>query len=349
MNKIIFYAVPNLNQVSGGPKTRITQISKEIERLGNKDIIIGSKLTKLRLCLKAKKANIVYVESSTNRMGLIDLFCFIILKYKCRNFIVYIRDVYIQLFPNEYKRGRAYITKVANIISNYIYYYFSDKLAFPTIEMGEVFISSLNVTNTKPIFSLPPGTFNVAYTHTKESKVRAQKKLKNINLLYLGGTKYIHSGFSSFLKLASELNCKYQFHILTGDKLDDKILNSIKLNNIKILNLPHKKVIEYLEDEDITFVIHSRPKNNYDDITFPIKIMDCISCGVPIISYPHEPLIELLGFDYPFFVNEISSESITEIMDNQSISNLYEETIERLKVICNESSYIKQVEKIINS
>ena len=126
-------------------------------------------------------------------------------------------------------------------------------------------------------------------------------------------------------------------------------MNSIKLNNIKILNLPHKKVIEYLEDEDITFVIHSRPKNNYDDITFPINIMDCISCGVPIISYPHEPLIELLGFDYPFFVNEISSESITEIMDNQSISNLYEETIERLKVICNESSYIKQVEKIINS
>ncbi len=343
--RIILYAVPEIDKVSGGPATRITQVSKVIAESNINTIIQGKSWNKLKQTLLTREKGTVYVESSTNRVKLIDIICLFILRIRNPKLIVYIRDVYIQVFPEKYKGLRKSITKVFNRLSNLFYVIISTSLAFPTMEMGKVFSSSIPKFLLKPYFALPPGTYHCDNpVHDINNKV--SNKLRDISFLYLGGLQYVYSGFESFLDLAEGLSNEYKFHILSKDDVSNKLIERNLQHIISYKSLTHNEVISYFDDANITFVIHPRPRNTYDDITYPIKLMDCISCGVPFISLPHIPIVELVGNEYFFFINELNNESIINLINTQNLFGKYKETLLKLEKVSLESSYKIQLRRI---
>jgi hypothetical protein len=115
MNNIL-YIIPDLAKVSGGPKTRVS-LFKNIF-LNKRDDIIekGNKIVK---SVSYKKVNITYVESATNRIALVDFLCLLLLRLRSKKVIVFIRDVYIEMFPKQYANPRAKITLIVNKLSNF--------------------------------------------------------------------------------------------------------------------------------------------------------------------------------------------------------------------------------------
>ena len=61
----------------------------------------------------------VYVESATNRIALLDFLCLLLLRLRSKKVIVFIRDVYIEMFPEQYANPRAKITLIVNKLSNF--------------------------------------------------------------------------------------------------------------------------------------------------------------------------------------------------------------------------------------
>src|SRR5690606_39270483 len=112
----ILYVVPDLKKVTGGPRTRVSLFKEVFITNGGAVIEKGNKLSR---SIVPKKINLVYVESATNRISLADLIALFFLKLYSKKVIVFIRDVYIELFPQEYSSFRGQITRFFNKISNY--------------------------------------------------------------------------------------------------------------------------------------------------------------------------------------------------------------------------------------
>jgi len=347
MNKnIILYSVPELNKVKGGPRTRISKFSEIILKNKENYFVEGKAFKKLKKTLKVKKTDILYIESSTNRLKLIDVICLLILIRKVNFVVTYIRDVYIQLFPENYKYLRGKITKKANKLSNEFYARISDKLSFPTKEMGEVFFSTQKVK--KENFSLPPGSYIPKYSKRNLEMKCSEKGLK---FLYLGSTKYKNSGFDDFIKIANSFRGLHTFYVLTADDISAKLREFDLKNVVKVDFLKHDEVIEFVYSKNISFIIHPRPRNIYDDITYPIKIMDCISLAVPFISLRHKPIVSLLPDNYPYFIEDFTVDAIDKIVNKpkELFEKEYAKTKSDLLRIRDLCLYKNQLEKLIEN
>lgn len=300
----VLYVVPNLKKVSGGPRTRISMFKKVFKQHGGATVERGGKLFS---AFKFKRVDLLYIESATNRIGFIDIVSLFLLKLKSKVTVVFIRDVYIELFPDEYKTFRGKITRIANKLSNYYLTKMGTHIVFPTKGMGEVFFYKNKAFPKRPFDSLPPGTI------PKENKKRLPEFNKKIGILYLGSTKYTNSGFEHFLNFSKEYSNIYNCYVLSGDKnLEAKVANtSINLNSVA-----HSEIADFIEENNIAFAIHTRPRNNYDDITFPIKILDFVSLQIPFFTEKHKPLEELLGDDYGLFIDITKPKSIHDKIAN---------------------------------
>lgn len=341
MKKVTLYAVPDPAKVSGGPRVRISGISEALKKSKNNFIIVGNNFSKLLLSIRLPKTEVLYIESSTNRLALLDLVSLMILRLKSKTVVTYIRDIYIELFPEEYKGFGGGMTKYANRLSSWFYATISDRLAFPTLEMGAEFYNKNSKFPQRKYFSFPPGTF----LPDENLNYEISKHLVDIKLLYLGGTKYKHSGFEDFLKVAKQLRGKYEFHILTNDKIDKKLEEAgLNKGDVKLLTVPHSQVMEYIRRENITFAVHSRPRNVYDDITYPIKFMDFISCLLPPLTLKHKPIVSLLGENYPFYIDEFKATAVDQCIEMlKEAPDLFTSVIGKLEKIREEKLYINQV------
>ena len=134
----ILYVVPDLTKVSGGPRTRISMFKQVF--IKNNGIVI-EKGKKLRLSIIPREIDLVYVESATNRIGFIDVICLFFLKIYSKKVVVFIRDIYIELFPEEYTSPRKRVTLIVNKLSNFYLTLIATSLVFPTEEMGKVFLT----------------------------------------------------------------------------------------------------------------------------------------------------------------------------------------------------------------
>jgi len=340
MNKIILYSVPNIEKVSGGPRVRVTKISEVIEESGGFSII-GGNFTKFKRTIISPKSEICYVESATNRIKIIDLFCLLLLKAKTKIMVIYIRDVYTITFPDEYKSFRKSITKVLFSITNRIFGHLADMFAFPTDEMAVVYKRHFGY-NKKSI-ALPPGTFRIEDEKSKPDISFLEKP----SFLYLGGTGYKFSGFKAYLDFAVKNIDRFEFHILSPDDLDSQLIEAGLKEKIHYTSLPHSRVLDYIKENQISFLIHTRPLNSYDAITYPIKIMDCISFGLPIISFKNDPMISLLSTNYPFFIDDME-DILTFFLYEEELEMKYITSLGILEKIVRENSYQKQVQKIFD-
>lgn len=330
----ILYVIPDLKKVSGGPRTRITMFKRTFIK---NDGLIIEKENKLFRSIKPRKIDFVYVESATNRISLTDFICLLFLRLYAKKVVVFIRDAYVELFPEEYSTLRSKITLILNKLSNLYLTIISTSMAFPTKAMGKVFFEKNNFFPRRYYFSLPPGTY------LEQRNRKTPDFEKKLGLLYLGSTKYSNSGFDNFLKLSEAFSEHYNFFALSGDKnLEKKLLEKpIVLNKVE-----HGEILSYIEDNNIAYAIHTRPRNNYDDITFPIKVLDFINMQLPFLTEKHLPLVDLLGDDYNFFCYLSELNNIHEIIQNVSETE-YKKVMIFLNKVKLENTYDDRFQKLL--
>lgn len=331
----ILYIIPNLKKVSGGPKTRISLFKKVFIKNGNKIIEKGNKL---KSALVFSNIETVYVESATNRISLVDFFSLLILKVKSEKIIVFIRDIYIELFPEEYRSFRGKITLFFNKISNLFLSMIATKIAFPTKEMGFLFFQKNKFVFKKPYFGLPPGTT------TNNPILKTPNFSKKIGLLYLGSISYKNAGFNHFLNFSEKYKNDYNYFVLSGDINCNKYnhLSHIQFSKIMLSEIPN-----YILEKNIAFAFHTRPRNKYDDITFPIKVLDFISFNLPFFTEKHIPLVDMLGEEYLLFVSIENYTLIHNHIQKMIDINHYQLVINSLKKIVKQNIYSERYKQIL--
>lgn len=332
----ILYVIPDLKKVSGGPRTRIGMFKRIFKE---NDGIVIEKGNKFLTSIRSRNIDLVYIESATNRISLIDVFCLLILKLYSKKVIVFIRDIYIELFPEEYNTFRSRITLILNKLSNFYLTLISTSMAFPTEAMGEVFFKKNHLYPPRNYFSLPPGTLK------GEKKIKRPNFEKRIGILYLGSTQYTNSGFKKFIELSDSFSQQYNFFVLSGDRnLKETLIGkSIVLNKVE-----HHLIQEFIEKNNIAFAIHTRPRNDYDDLTFPIKVLDFINLQLPFFTDRHLPLVDLIGKDYSLFHDMKDLKGIHKKIQNTSLDE-YLELTEFLKKLKLENTYDNRFKKLLHS
>jgi|GEM_PF-2324062 hypothetical protein len=334
MDKVL-YVVPNIENVSGGPKTRISMF-KAIFLDGGDTVIDGNR--KLQKSLRAKKNLRVYVESATNRISFIDLLSLLYLRLISKEIVVFIRDIYIELFPHEYASFRGRITMIFNKASNFFLSLISTKMAFPTKDMGRIFFEKNTWFPKRRYFALPPGCVSNGLGGTK---VDFSKRL---GILYLGSVSYANAGFDHFLEFAEKNKEEYAFFVLSGDNRAAEMTKN--KDHIIVDRVEHSKIAEYITENNIFLGFHSRPRNEYDDITFPIKALDFIGFHLPFVTERHKPICELLGNEYELFTNISEFEETDKVIKEISNEDKYSKVTFLLEQVASRNSYIKRYESI---
>lgn len=333
--KNLLYIVPNV-RITGGPASRISDFKKVF--LENQDIFIQT--NKIWFALTSEKLNIVYVESGSNRMYFPDFFALLILKLKSRKIIVFIRDIYIELFPEEYKPLRKSITRYSNKISNLFLTLISDQMAFPTEQMGKTFFEKHPNYPKREYFALPPATIP-----TDTDNAYALSPSQKIGILFLGGTHYVNSGIERFIEISKELKDQFNFFVLTSDEdLDQRF--SIP-SHLVVQYVKRENIIHFMKENNIGAAYHTRSRNFYDDLTFPIKALDFINYQIPFLTEKHIPIEQLMGKEYELFVDWNNLDDIIYKTNNATINRNFH--LNYLKEIAKRNTYKDRYNEIVGS
>ena len=342
--KIVLYAVPYSKNINSGPMVRISSIKKEIEKHDKSLIIIGDGLSKIKLAIQMKSNNILYIESSTNRIKFADFISLLLLKLKSKKVIVYIRDVYVELFPEEYVGSRNKVTAFFNKWTNKFYGLIATDFAFPTYEMGDVFFKKNNIRK-RTMIELPPACDDVV---TKANEAVSTKRLDNIKLIYIGGINYRYSGIENFINLIINSPDNYRFYIVTYDSSINNYLsklNTSQLEKVQLLSMNKEQVADFIQKENVTYMFHSRPINEYDSLTYPIKFFDALTWNLPTLTAKNFPVVKILGNSYPLYVEVDNPENICKII--ASNNNNYYSTLCEIEKIAIENRYQYRVQAIL--
>lgn len=336
--KTALYIIPNLNKVSGGPKTRASNFKEIFLKADGSVYEAGSKAKAL---LSFHTKDMVYVESATNRITFLDFLALIALRLQSKNMIVFIRDIYIELFPEEYVSGRGKITLILNKVSYYFLTSLASFMVFPTKEMGAIYFNKNKWFPIREYSDLPPAA------HRIELNKPLPDFTKKTGILYLGSLGYTNSGYQNFLNFSKRYATEYNFFILSGDS-DIEAKTSgfpVQLDKIARNDIPR-----FIESNNIAYAFHTRPINQYDEITYPIKVFDFLSFQLPFISERHKPICTLLGNEYPLFASYDNLHDIYKLLktikadDYRKITfllmdvakkNTYEERYKKLLAITN--------------
>lgn len=330
----ILYVVPDLKKVSGGPRTRISLFKGVFIKNDGEVIEKGNKFS---TSLKPRRINLVYVESATNRISFIDVICLFFLRLYSKKVIVFIRDVYIELFPQEYSSFRGKITWLFNKVSNFYLTVISTSMVFPTKDMGDVFFEKNHFFPQREYTDLPPGTL-----------VEIEKRVmpnftQKIGILYLGSTQYQNSGFRKFINFAEKYDGFYNFFVLSADKELGSILST---TSIHLATINRNEIPQFIYQNNIAFALHTRPRNKYDDITFPIKVLDFISLTLPFFTERHVPLTNLLSMQYDLFSSFEDFDDIQNMIQSVGIEK-YKRYVEMLYQVSIENTYDKRYKKLL--
>ncbi|WMN08052.1 hypothetical protein QYS48_30860 [Marivirga arenosa] len=333
---MILYIVPNINKVSGGPRSRIMNFKKEF--ISNSDLVIeGNGFDKLKSVFGTRRHGKVYIETASNRLFFVDFICLSILYLKGCKIIPFIRDIYIELLPQEYSSFRGKITKLFNKISNKFLCKIAELVVFPTKEMGKKYFEINQFSKPIRYDELPPGCFK---TNEEKNMPAASVSKEKTGLAFIGGVNYANSGIDNFINIAGKLNVKYNFYILSQDKNVEKILEQHNLTlKITFTHVKFELLATYFQDNNIKFAIHARSRSLYDDLTFPIKILDLISLGIPFLSEKHKPIARLTGDKYPLFCEIEKVEEIDKKLSQYEQESYYGKLLDDIRLLRERNLY----------
>jgi len=210
-------------------------------------------------------------------------------------------------------------------------------MVFPTTEMGEVFFKKNKSYPKRPYSDLPPGTFQI------NENVAIPDFSKKIGILYLGSIDYKNSGFGHFIDFAKAHAETYNFFVLSGAK---NIAEMILGTPILATKCPRAEIPNFIKENNIAYALHTRPRNMYDDLTFPIKVFDFLSFQLPFFTEPHVPLKNILSNDYPLFVSFGEMDQIHQKIQNLGESD-YKALLLSLKEIALNNTYDKRYQKLL--
>jgi hypothetical protein len=164
-----------------------------------------------------------------------------------------------------------------------------------------------------------------------------------MGILYLGSTKYKNSGFDKFLDFENKYRNNYNFYILSGDNnLEEKTQNT----SIAISKIPRNSIPDFVDTNNIAYAFHTRPRNKYDDLTFPIKVFDFLSFQLPFFTEKHIPVEKLLSNQYQLFASMNNLEEIHNIIEGIDTKE-YSLIIDFLKEIAINNTYQKRYDRIL--
>ncbi len=344
MNRTLFFAVPYSKNISSGPIVRVTSFMEAFNRYDNAEVIFGLGSYKLIKSIKAKKCDLLYVESSTNRVGLLDILSLLILRSKTKTLVVYIRDVYVEMFPEDYVSLRKAITKIINRLSNKFYGCIANKFAFPTKDMGGIFFVKNNLQE-RGCIELPPACDKKYQIASLEV---SKKRNEVIKIIYIGGFDYKYSGIENFFALVKKSPQSFRFFIVTNDSYVRVLLGQLSMidrKKIEVLSMNKHQLDSFIKVNNITFMYHCRPLNDYDGLTYPIKFFDALTWNLPILTSPHEPIKKILGNDYPFYVDVNDPLGICKIIV-KNINN-YFHTLKFLEKVAEKNGYDHRLTHLI--
>ncbi|MGB3344637.1 MAG: hypothetical protein WBA61_12070 [Aequorivita sp.] len=326
------YVIPNLDKITGGSITRINLFKKIFQNKGDRIIEKGNKLKSI-----FHKQEVCYVETATNRIGTVDLVSLFFLKFRSEKVIVFIRDIYIELFPEDYKGFRKKITFYLNKLSNFYLTWISTSMVFPTEKMGEVFFEKNKSFPRRPYSDLPPGTYDIT------ENVSPPDFSQKLGLLYLGSIDYRNSGIENFIAFSRKYHENYNFYVLSGAS---NISEIVQATIIQASRIPRAEIAKFIEKNNIAYALHTRPRNIYDDLTFPIKAFDFLSFQLPFFSERHIPLENLLSNDYPLFASFDHLDVIHQKIESIDAKQ-YNELLLFLRKIALDNTYDKRYKKLL--
>ena len=189
----------------------------------------------------------------------------------------------------------------------------------------------------RPYSDLPPGTYNITENN------QPPEFSKKLGLLYLGSIDYKNSGFDAFKAFAVKYAEDYNIFVLSGAPNIHELIHGTE---IKASKIPRAEIPQFIIDNNIAYALHTRPRNMYDDLTFPIKVFDFLSFQLPFFTEKHIPLQNLLSNDYPLFASFENLEQINQKIQALGIEE-YKNLLQSIKKIAFNNTYDKRYKKLL--
>lgn len=187
-------------------------------------------------------------------------------------------------FLNNYNIDIKYRIKLISLrYLFYISYYFSKKI---------IFVSKFSLKVVKKFKNINKEKYIIAYHGVDHIKFINSKKI--YDYLFVG--KFIHYHnidvvFNFFNKINK--NTKFKFKLLIGE-FDNKIKNRVKesypdifYKNLIEINLPNKKIIEYMQKSKILIF-----SSSYE--ACPFTLLEAMRCGCAVFANDSGPNKEIL-------------------------------------------------------
>lgn len=348
MLRACLFAVPNVASLTSGPAVRVSNMARVFSGIPGARVIRGSFRQKLMLTFDLDRYDVLYVESSTNRLALVDYLCLFFLRLKSRKMVVYIRDVYFEAFPESFDSVKGRMRHFLNRLTNIFYVTASDALGFPTMRMGDFFFEHHCAGKRKKAMAIPPGTVRVE--NFSDLGALAARRTGALKFIYVGGIGYRYSGIEKMLRFAERSGLDAEYFVVTRDTEISQMVAGLPKqvkNRVRVLALDMEQTIRLIDDEGITFAVHPRPRNPYDDMTYPIKFFDYISWLLPILTDRHEPLVDVLGEGYSLFCDLDDAATVAELVNSSIDGAAYLSLLGQMVRIRDENLYESRVESIL--
>ena len=200
-------------------------------------------------------------------------------------------DVWPEAIVNTgYMKDKGLLFSIVKALMKF-FYTVSDRVITLTEFMRKMIISA--VSDPLKVVVVP----NIAQFRRAETSSKVRKFGNNFIVMYSGnlGPNY---DFKTLLRAAQALKDEDVFFVVRGKgEMKDFIVNFIRdtgLENICLDERPLSKgeLMEYLSSAD-AFVLPMR-KCPYPDASFPIKLLDYLTCGKPVLCCASGYIAELL-------------------------------------------------------
>ncbi|MFN8673759.1 MAG: glycosyltransferase [Candidatus Sericytochromatia bacterium] len=300
--KLLLIGYFSLDKLDSAPKVRTYNIHKGFCNIIDTDFITGDRnsrkipLLKYIFTGKIFDVDAIYVEAGPRTSTEVDIFFLLFAKFIGKPIGLYIRDAYPLFKKDKKKNLKEIISDWGWFVSIWFYKFTASILFFPTEKLKKLF------TGIKKYDLLPPAGKQIEYIPFSNDKK---------GILYCGALGFTYSP-DILLKAVEKVYLENKdielYFICREDELTQEL--KVMINNkpwIKVMHTDFEEIVKIREKIYLCMIPLS--ESTYSDLAIPVKTLDYMSIGRPIIATEKE---ELSNF---FRENEIGLICKTNIDD----------------------------------
>jgi glycosyltransferase involved in cell wall biosynthesis len=267
--RILFLGQYSLDVLDSAPKVRTWALWKALEKVADVTFITGTRSSRRALLWRLiqkgnlKRFDAVYLEAATSTSTETDLLLLLLLKCSRVPIGIYIRDAYPLFGLSPVRSLKEYLLNKSWFISQWAYRKLADILFYPTQSLANCFDFKHKVllppaANTDIISAVNQGPFDTLFYVGHLNEDNGWSLLRD-------SMEKIHKDFPSIRLLA-----------LTHSQISE---------NYPWLEIRKGVLQDILPDlPRIAAALIPRPQTAYNNLAIPVKLMDYLSLGLPIIS-----------------------------------------------------------------